>query len=74
MMKTKTRRANSFFFLVTGLIVVAGICFDGRSALAQTELDCPLAAGVTPPAAPRVTAQQVEDGSATLMDFTLAVR
>ena len=36
--------------------------------------NCPLPPGVTPPADPAVTAQQVVDGSATLMDFSLAVR
>ena len=58
----------------SGLLVLAGVFADVRPAFAQTQLECPLPAGVTPPADPRVTAQQVEDGSASLMDFTLAVR
>ena len=59
---------------LTALLVLAGVFSDTRPAFAQAQLDCPLPAGLTPPADPRVTAQQVEDGSATLMDFALAVR
>ena len=59
---------------VAGLLVLAAICFDVRPALAQARLDCPLPAGVTAPEPPRVTAQQVEDGSAALRDFALAAR
>jgi len=44
------------------------------AAPAQAQLDCPLPAGVTPPAEPRVTAQQVENGTASLTDFALAAR
>ena len=58
--------------LLSGLLVLASVFSDVRPAFAQ--LDCPLPVGVTPPAPPRVTAQQVEDGSASLMDFALAVR
>ena len=60
--------------LASGLLVLAGVLSAARPALAQTQLECPLPAGVTPPAPPRVTAQQVEDGSASLADFALAVR
>ena len=60
--------------VLTGLLVLAGVLSAARPAFAQTSLDCPLPAGVTPPAAPRVTAQQVEDGSASLTDFALAAR
>ncbi len=56
--------------LLTGLLVLAGIFSNAPPAIA----DCPLPPGVTPPADPAVTAQQVVDGSATLMDFALAVR
>ena len=59
---------------LTGLLVLACVFAAARPALAQAQKACPLPAGVTPPPAPRVTAQQVEDGSASLMDFTLAVR
>ncbi len=60
--------------ILTGLLVLVGVFSAARPAFAQTPLDCPLPAGVTPPAAPRVTAQQVEDGSASLTDFALAAR
>ncbi len=60
--------------ILSGLLVLTGICSDGRNALAQTPLECLLPAGVTPPADPPVTAQQVEDGSADLTDFALAAR
>ena len=60
--------------LLSGLLVLAGVLSDTRPAFAQTQLDCPLPTGVTPPAPPRVTAQQVEDGSASLRDFALAAR
>ena len=61
-------------WLVAGLLVLAGISFDARLASAQTQEACPLPAGVTPPDARVVTAQQVEDGSASLKDFALDVR
>ena len=60
--------------MLSGLLALAGVCSDARPAFAQAQLDCPLPAGVTPPAPPRVTAQQVEDGSASLRDFALAAR
>ena len=55
---------------VVGLLVLAGVFYNAHPVLA----DCQLPAGVSPPAAPAVTAQQVEDGSASLMDFSLGVR
>ena len=67
-------KIRTSLFLVVGLLVLAGVCSDARPALAQTQEACPLPAGVTPPAGPRATAQQVETGSATLRDFALAVR
>ena len=60
--------------MLSGLLVLAGVFSAARPALAQTPEECPLPAGVTPPADPRVTAQQVEDGSASLPDFALAAR
>ena len=53
-------------------LVFAAIFLWVAPALAQQ--DCPLPDGVTPLADPAVTAQQVEDGSASLADFALAVR
>ena len=73
-MQTGTLLTSISLILVSGLLALAGVFADARPAFAQTQLECPLPAGVTPPAPPRVTAQQVEDGSASLMDFTLAVR
>ena len=58
--------------MLSGLLMLAGVFSDTRPALAQ--LDCPLPDGVTPPADPAVTAQQVEEGSANLTDFALAAR
>ena len=72
-MQTGTMRTPTVLIL-SGLLVLAGVFSDARPAFAQAPLDCPLPAGVTPPAPPRVTAQQVEDGSGNLTDFALAVR
>ena len=66
----KTRTLPTHMIPIVGLLVLAGVFSNAPPALA----DCPLPPGVTPPAEPSVTAQQVEDGSATLMDFALAVR
>ena len=65
-MKTRTL----FTIPVVGLLVLVGVFSNAPSALAE----CPLPPGVTPPPDPPVTAQQVEDGSATLKEFALAVR
>ena len=58
--------------LCAGALMLAGAFSDTNLALAQVA--CPLPAGMAPLAPPRVTAQQVEDGSATLMEFALAAR
>ncbi len=55
---------------VVGLLVLAGVFSNAPPALAE----CELPPGVTPPPDPRVTAQQVEDGSGSLKDFALAAR
>jgi len=60
--------------ILSGLLVLTGVFPDARPAFAQAQLDCSLPAGVTPPADPPVTAQQVEAGSASLTDFALAAR
>ncbi|MCY3787549.1 MAG: hypothetical protein OXH63_02035, partial [Gemmatimonadetes bacterium] len=69
-MKTRTLLTSAYAIPVVGLLVLAGLFANARPALA----DCPLPPGVTPPADPSVTAQQVEDGSASLMDFALALK
>ena len=68
-MKTGARKNRTC--LVSCLLMLAAICFDVHPALSQ---ECPLSPGVTPFDPPRVTAQQVEDGSASLMDFAVAAR
>ena len=60
--------------LVVSLLVLAGVFSNTHPALAQMQEGCSLPAGVTPPPTPPVTAQQVEDGSASLMDFTLVAK
>ena len=71
--KNRAVLTATVLMLAGGLLVLAGVLSAARPALAQAQEACPLPAGVTPPA-PRVTAQQVEDGTASLMDFALAVR
>ena len=73
-MQTVTRRTRISSVLIAGLLALYGLFTDVRPALAQTQIPCPLPAGTTPPADPAVTAQQVQDGSASLKDFALAVR
>ncbi|MDE0206050.1 MAG: hypothetical protein OXP66_08480, partial [Candidatus Tectomicrobia bacterium] len=52
-------------------MLVGMVCVTGT---AWAQFECQLPAGVTPPSEPRVTAQEVEDGTASLADFALAVR
>ena len=65
MLNAKVRRTAAASFLVLGLLALAGISSGARPAWAQ--LDCP-----PPRPESAVTAQQVTDGSASLMDFALA--
>ena len=66
----KTRTSLTYKIPVVGLLVLAGVFSNTHPALAE----CELPAGATPPPEPAVTAQQVEDGSATLKDFALTAR
>ena len=66
--KSPTLASIILFFV---LLVLAGVFPGTHTVSAQMHEPCPLSPGVTPPADPRVTAQQVEDGSASLMDFAL---
>ena len=59
---------------VAGILVLIAVLSNAHPASAQAAAECVLPPGVTPPADPSVTAQQVEDGSASLVDFALAVR
>ena len=72
MIKARILLTSAYAIPVVGLLVLAGLFANARPILAQEA--CPLPAGVTPLADPPVTAQQVEDGSATLRDFALAAR
>ena len=71
-MATVRWKARTSLIPVIGLLVLAGMVSGAGTARAQ--LECPLPEGVTPPAVPRVTAQQVEDGTASLTAFALASR
>ena len=71
-MATATWKARKSLIPVIGLLALAGMASGAGPAWAQ--LECPLPEGVTPPAPPRVTAQEVEDGSASLADFALAAK
>ena len=73
-MRTGTLPTPTSMILVVGLFVLAGVFSDLRPAFAQTQEACPLPAGATPVEAPRVTAQQVENGTGSLMDFALDAR
>ena len=66
-----TSRSKMLFF---ALLVLAGVFSGMHTASAQMHEPCPLSPGVVQPADPRVTAQQVESGSASLMDFALVAR
>ena len=74
MRRTGILPALNYLTIALGLFALGGLVCDARPAFSQTNEACPLPEGVTPPADPRVTAQQVEDGSATLKDFALAAR
>ena len=74
MVKITTRKVRKSLFLVAGLLALGAVLSDGRHALAQLDDPCPLPPGVEAPDTPLATAQQVEDGSASLMDFAIAVR
>ena len=65
---TKTRTLLTI--PIVGLLVLAGVFSNAPPVLAE----CELPPGVTPPPDPSVTAQQVENGSGSLMDFALAAR
>ncbi|MDE0204711.1 MAG: hypothetical protein OXP66_01580, partial [Candidatus Tectomicrobia bacterium] len=67
-MATATFKTGTF----ACLFVFAAICCGAGPARAQ--LDCPPPAGVAPLVPPPITAQEVESGAASLMDFLLVVR
>ncbi|MYC64777.1 MAG: hypothetical protein F4X12_00395, partial [Acidobacteriia bacterium] len=71
-MKAQTSLVSKSITCVVGLLVLACVLSNARPASAQEA--CPLTPGLVPPEGPRVTVQQVESGSASLMDFALAAR
>lgn len=73
-MKPQTLPVSASMIPVVGLLVLAAIFSAARPVLAQTQVGCPLPPGLTPPPEPRVTAGQVENGSASLMEFALATK
>ena len=70
----KVQYLQPSMFLIAGLFALASVFFVAPPVLAQAQEACPLPHGMTPPADPRVTARQVEDGSGSLKDFALAAR
>ena len=74
MLKSGTSKGRTCLSVVAGLLVLAGIFSDDRRALAQLQEPCPSSAGVAPVAPPTVTAQEVDNGSATIEEFALAAR
>ena len=73
-MYTATWKIRISLILVVGLLAWAGVSSEARLALAQSQVPCPLPAGGTPVAPPLVTAQHVENGTGSLMDFALSSR
>ena len=71
---TATRKTGAFCFLAAGLVTLAGVISGVHPSLAQDPDACPPPAGLPPVADPPVTAQQVEDGIGSLMEFALAAR
>ena len=70
----KDRTLTTYMIPIVGLLVLTGVLSKAPPALSQTQEGCPLPVGMDPPPYPPVTAQQVEDGSTSLMDFALAAR
>ena len=73
-MKSLIRKAAICLTLALGMLVFVAACTFVLLEPEQAQPQCPLPAGLAPPAAPPVTAQQVEDGNASLTDFALAAR
>ena len=79
-MKSVIRKAVICLSLAISMLVSAACTFvllepeQVQPESGQAQPECPLPAGVAPPADAQVTAQQVEDGNASLTDFALAAR
>ena len=74
MISIPKRPAPASLTLVVGVCVLAGVFSHAHPARAEHPGDCGYPADTPLPAGPAVTAQQVEDGSATLGEFMLAAR
>ena len=72
-MKIGTTPTHTSKILVFGLFILTGIFSGVHTASAQTNEPCPRSP-LMPAPDPRVTAQQVENGTASLMDFALIAR
>ena len=72
MMNARTLFNPACVIPAAGLLVLATVFANVHPALAQTDDACPPPSDVTLPPAPQVTAQQVEDGSATPITYRLA--
>ena len=70
MMNARTLSTPACLIPVSGMLLLAAVFANAPPTLAY----CPPPPGVTTPEEPDVTAQQVEDGSGSLKDFTLAAR
>ena len=71
-MQTRIRKSCTFSFLTAGLIALSGVFTVAPFVSAQTGQECPLPAGLMNLADLPVTAQQVDNGSASLMEFAQA--
>ena len=74
MKKARTPLISASIIPVVSLLALVAVFANAGPAVAQDRGNCVLPEGVTPPADPSVTAQQVEDGSATLKEFGLEAR
>ena len=68
----RTTAWRSRFLLQVGLLIALGFLANGHTVLAQTNEVCPPARSSAQ--TPSLTAQDVNNGASSLMDFTLAVR
>ena len=71
-MSTAAWKARGPASVVLCALMLICLLVGTRPALAQEA--CPLPPGVTPPADPTVTAQEVENGTGSLREFALSVR
>ena len=74
MTKARTPFMSASIIPIISLFALAAVFANAGPAVAQDQGDCVLPEGVTPPADPSVTAQQVVEGSATLKEFALEAR